>query len=52
MVPFMTEPLSGYVVTVSTPAGCSGACSQVTNIVQLNSVAPLPANPDFTEPSP
>jgi hypothetical protein len=52
MTPFITQPLSGYEVTVSIPAGCSGACSQVTNIVQLNSVAPLPANPDFTEPSP
>jgi hypothetical protein len=52
MVPFMTQPLSGYEVTVSNPAGCSPGCSQVTNIVQLNSVAPLPTNPDFTEPSP
>jgi hypothetical protein len=52
MLPFTTQPFSGYEVTVSIPAGCSGACSQVTNIVQLNSLAPLPANPDFTEPSP
>jgi hypothetical protein len=51
MVPFTTQPLSGYEVTVSIPAGCSGACSEVTDIVQLNSVAPLPTNPDFTEPS-
>lgn len=52
MVPFTTQPLSGYEVMVSNPAGCSGGCSELTNIVQLNSVAPLPANPDFTEPSP
>ncbi len=52
MVPFMTQPFSGYEVTVSIPAGCSGACSEATNIIQLNSVAPMPANPDFTEPPP
>jgi len=52
MVPFTTQPLSGYEVTVSIPAGCSGACSKAAKIVQLNSVAPLPANPAFTEPSP
>jgi hypothetical protein len=50
MVPFLTQPLSGYEVTVSAPEGCSGACSQVTKIVQMDSVAPLPANPDFTIP--
>ncbi len=52
MVPFTTQPLSGYEVTVSIPAGCSGACSKAAKIVQLNSMAPLPVNPDFTEPSP
>jgi hypothetical protein len=52
MVPFLTQPLSGYEVTVSVPEGCSGACSEVTRIVQMNSVAPLPANPDFTIPPP
>jgi len=52
MVPFLTQPLSGYEVTVATPEGCSGACSQVTKIIQVNSVAPLPANPDFTIPPP
>lgn len=52
MVPFTTQPFSGYEVTVSIPAGCSGACSELTSIVQLDSAAPLPANPDFTEPSP
>jgi hypothetical protein len=52
MVPFTTQPLSGYEVTVSIPAGCSGACSKVAKIIQLNTMAPLPANPDFTEPSP
>jgi hypothetical protein len=50
MVPFTTQPQSGYEVTVSIPAGCSGACSKVVKIVQMNSVAPLPANPAFTEP--
>jgi len=52
MEPFTTQPLSGYEVTVSIRAGCSGACSTIVKIVQMNSVAPLPANPDFTEPSP
>jgi hypothetical protein len=51
MVPFMTQPDSGYEVTVSSPPGCSGACSEVAKIIQINSVAPLPANPDFTAPS-
>ena len=51
MVPFMTQPDSGYEVTVSLPPGCSGACSAVAKIIQVNSVAPLPANPDFTAPS-
>ncbi len=50
MVPFMTQPESGYEVTVSLPQGCSGACSEVAKIVQWNSVAPLPPNPDFTVP--
>jgi len=52
MVPFLTQRLSGYEVTLSVPEGCSGACSEVTKIVQIDSVAPLPANPDFTIPSP
>jgi hypothetical protein len=52
MVPFLTQPLSGYEVTVSVPEGCSGACSEVAKIVQMNSIAPLPANPDFTIPPP
>jgi hypothetical protein len=52
MGPFLTQPLSGYEVTSAVPEGCSGACSEVTKIVQINSVAPLPANPDFTIPSP
>jgi hypothetical protein len=51
MVPFITQPNSGYEVTVSVPPGCSGACSEVAKIIQINSVAPLPANPDFTAPS-
>jgi hypothetical protein len=50
MVPFTAEPYSGYEVVVESPAGCSGACATVASIVQLNSVAPLPANPNFTEP--
>lgn len=52
MVPFMTQPDSGYEVTVSLPPGCYGVCSEVAKIIQINSVAPLPANPDFTAPSP
>jgi hypothetical protein len=52
MVPFLTQPLAGYEVTVSVPEGCSGACSEATKIIQMNSVAPLPANPDFTIPPP
>jgi hypothetical protein len=51
MVPFLTQPTSGYVVTVFVPAGCSGGCSQLSKIVQMDSVAPLPAHPDFTVPS-
>jgi hypothetical protein len=51
MVPFLTQPDSGYEVTVSSPPGCSGACSEVAKIIQINSVAPLPPNPDFTAPS-
>jgi hypothetical protein len=51
MVPFMTQPDSGYEVTVSVPPGCSGVCAAVAKIIQINSVAPLPANPDFTAPS-
>jgi hypothetical protein len=52
MVPFTTQPLSGYEVTVSVDTGCTPACSNVAKIVQMNSVAPLPANPAFTEPAP
>jgi hypothetical protein len=51
MVPFLTQPMSGYEVTVSVPEGCSGVCSEAAKIVQINSVAPLPEHPDFTVPS-
>lgn len=52
MVPFMTQPMSGYQVTVSLPQGCSPGCSQVAKIVQINAVAPLPENPDYSLPLP
>jgi hypothetical protein len=50
MVPFASEPYSGYVITVVDPAGCSGSCSQATAITQIGPLAPTPPNPDFTEP--
>lgn len=51
MAPFSTQPYSGYEITVSNPAGCQGACSQATSIVQVGSLTPTRPNPDFTEPA-
>jgi hypothetical protein len=50
MVPFASEPYSGYVVTVTNPAGCQGSCSMATDIVQYGPDTPTPPNPDYTEP--
>jgi hypothetical protein len=50
MVPFTTEPYSGYVVTVTNPAGCQGGCSTATDIVQYGPDTPTPPNPGYTEP--
>jgi hypothetical protein len=51
MVPFVDQPYSGYVIEVTVPAGCTGACSQVDSITQYSSLTPMPPNPDYTEPS-
>jgi hypothetical protein len=50
MVPFTTQPYSGYVVTVTNPAGCQGSCSMATDIVQYGPDTPTPPHPDYTEP--
>jgi hypothetical protein len=50
MAPFTTQPYSGYEVTVSAPAGCTGQCAQVTSIAQIGSLTPRSPDADFTEP--
>jgi hypothetical protein len=50
MGPFVSEPYSGYVITVVDRPGCSGACSEVTAITQISPLTPTPPNPNFTEP--
>ncbi len=51
MVPFVAQPYSGYVVQVTVPAGCTGACSEVASITQFSSLTPMPPNPNYAEPS-
>ncbi|MGD0881307.1 MAG: hypothetical protein ABSB09_07055 [Acidimicrobiales bacterium] len=52
MVPFVTQPYSGYVIQATVPAGCTGACSEVASITQFSPLTPMPPNPNYAEPAP
>ncbi|MGA2836519.1 MAG: hypothetical protein ABSF84_07980 [Acidimicrobiales bacterium] len=52
MVPFATQPYSGYVIQATVPTGCTGACSELASITQFGPLTPKPPNPDYAEPSP
>jgi hypothetical protein len=50
MKPFTAQPYSGYVIQTAVIPGCTGSCAEASSVTQVNSVTPIPTNPDYTEP--